>query len=210
MSPTHRYDAHAEIVPGEHELPDRRRVQLLRLMLTDDGPLTDARPARVHEPDVFCHLTARQARELADRLHAARRPAHDQHDHRTMRVSADTHYQQLREHLAALRLTTIADRLAPALEQAERDKPGYTLFLADLLAAEVHAVEQRRLQGRLRFARLPARKTLEQFDFTAQPSLDRAPRRATSRRCDFLDERANVLLIGPARSWFTVLPFDHG
>jgi DNA replication protein DnaC len=111
-------------------------------------------------------------------------------------VSADTVYQQLREHLAQLRLHTVADRLAPALEQAERDKPGYTQFLADLLAAEVQAAEQRRLQGRLRFARLPARKTIEQFDFSAQPSLDRrlVEDLATLR---FIEERANVLLIGP-------------
>ena len=111
-------------------------------------------------------------------------------------MSADTVYQQLREHLAQLRLHTVADRLAPALEAAERDKPGYTRFLADLLAAEVAAAEQRRLQGRLRFARLPARKTLEQFDFTAQPSLDRrlVEDLATLR---FVEERANVLLIGP-------------
>jgi DNA replication protein DnaC len=111
-------------------------------------------------------------------------------------VSSDTLYQQLREHLAQLRLSTVADRLAPALEAAERDKPGYTRFLADLLAAEVAAGEQRRLQGRLRFARLPARKTLEQFDFSAQPSLDRrlVEDLATLR---FIDDKANVLLIGP-------------
>jgi DNA replication protein DnaC len=111
-------------------------------------------------------------------------------------VSADTPYQQLRAHLAHLRLTAIADRLAPALEAAERERPGYTQFLHDLLAAEVDAVEQRRLQGRLRFAKLPARKTLDQFDFDAQPSLDRrlVEDLATLR---FIDERANVLLIGP-------------
>ena len=111
-------------------------------------------------------------------------------------MSADTLYQQLREHLAELRLTTIADRLAPALQAAEQDKPGYTRFLADLLAAEAQAVEQRRLQGRLRFARLPARRTIEQFDFSAQPSLDRrlVEDLATLR---FIEERANVLLIGP-------------
>jgi DNA replication protein DnaC len=111
-------------------------------------------------------------------------------------MSSDTLYQQLREHLAQLRLSTVADRLAPALEAAERDKPGYTRFLADLLAAEVQAAEQRRLQGRLRFARLPARKTLEQFDFSAQPSLDRrlVEDLATLR---FIEDKANVLLIGP-------------
>ena len=86
---------------------------------------------------------------------------------------ADTIYQQLRAHVHELRLTAIAEQLAPALEHAEREKPSYTRFLHDLLAHEVHAVEQRRLQGRLRFAKLPARRTLDQFDFAAQPSLDR-------------------------------------
>jgi DNA replication protein DnaC len=109
---------------------------------------------------------------------------------------ADTAYQQVREHLAQLKLHTIAERLAPALEHAERDKPGYTQFLAESLDAEVHAAAQRRLQGRLRFAKLPARKTIEQFDFSAQPSLDRRMIEdlATLR---FIDEKANLLLIGP-------------
>ncbi|HVL95977.1 MAG TPA: IS21-like element helper ATPase IstB [Solirubrobacteraceae bacterium] len=109
---------------------------------------------------------------------------------------ADSLYQQLREHLAYLRLPAVAERLAPALEAAERDQPGYTQFLHDLLAAEVDAVEQRRLQGRLRFAKLPARKTIEQFDFTAQPGLDRrlVEDLATLR---FIEKRANVIAIGP-------------
>ena len=109
---------------------------------------------------------------------------------------ADTVYQQLREHLHYLGLRAAADQLAPALEHAETSKPGYTQFLHDLLAAEVQAVEQRRLQGRLRFAKLPARKTLEQFDFAAQPNLDRriVEDLATLR---FVEEKANLLLIGP-------------
>ena len=111
-------------------------------------------------------------------------------------MSDTTVYQQLRSHLAHLKLTAAAEQLAPALEAAERDKPGYTQFLADLLAIEVAATEQRRLDGRLRFAKLPAPKTLEQFDFTAQPSLDRrlVDDLATLR---FVEEQANVLLIGP-------------
>ena len=109
----------------------------------------------------------------------------------------DTIYQQVREHLHTLGLSAAADRLAPALEAAERDKPGYTEFLHDMLAHEVaalHAAPAR--TGRLRFAKLPARKTLEQFDFTAQPALDRRliDDLATLR---FVEENANVLLIGP-------------
>jgi DNA replication protein DnaC len=108
----------------------------------------------------------------------------------------DSVYQQTREHLHYLGLRAVADQLAPALETAEKSKPGYTEFLCDLLKAEVDAVEQRRLQGRLRFAKLPARKTLEQFDFTAQPKLDRrlVEDLATLR---FVQEKANALLIGP-------------
>lgn len=109
---------------------------------------------------------------------------------------ADTIYQQLRGHLHYLGLKAAAEQLAPALETAEREKPGYTEFLNDLLAAEVQSVEQRRLQGRLRFAKLPARRTLEQFDFSAQPKLDQRMVQdlATLR---FIEECANVLLIGP-------------
>jgi DNA replication protein DnaC len=82
------------------------------------------------------------------------------------------------------------------LEAAERDKPGYTQFLHDLLATEVAASEQRRLDGRMRFSRLPAHKTLEQFDFTAQPTLDRrlVEDLATLR---FVEQKSNCLLIGP-------------
>jgi len=111
-------------------------------------------------------------------------------------MGADTIYQQLRGHLAYLKLGAAADQLAPALEAAEREKPGYTQFLHDLLATEVAACEQRRLDGRMRFSRLPAHKTLEQFDFTAQPTLDRrlVEDLATLR---FVEEKSNCLLIGP-------------
>lgn len=83
-----------------------------------------------------------------------------------------TVYQQC-EHLHTVGLTAAADRLASALEAAERDKPPYTEFLHDMLTHEVAALHQHRPAERLRFAKLPARKRLEQFDHAAQPSLDR-------------------------------------
>ena len=105
-------------------------------------------------------------------------------------------YQQLREQLAYLKLWAVAEQLARALEQAETDKPSYTRFLHELLSVEITATEQRRLDGRMRFASFPQHKTLEQFDFDAQPGLDRrlVDELATLR---FIEEKANVLLIGP-------------
>src|SRR2546428_13412608 len=65
-----------------------------------------------------------------------------------------------------------------------------------LPALEVRATDERRLKGRIRFASLPAPWRLEDFDFDAQPSLDRQLVRdlATLR---FVEEAANVLLVGP-------------
>ena len=105
-------------------------------------------------------------------------------------------YQQLRSQLAYLKLSAVAERLAGALEEAEAEKPGYTRFLYDLLAVEVAADRERRLERRLRFAKLPEHKTLEQFDWDAQPSIDRrlVEELATLR---FVEEKSNVLLIGP-------------
>lgn len=105
-------------------------------------------------------------------------------------------YQQLRSHLAYLKLTALAEQLPAALEHAEKTKPGYTQFLADLLELEVTASEQRRLQGRLRFANFPHAKTLEEFDYTAQPTLDRSLVEELST-LRFIEEKANALLIGP-------------
>ncbi len=65
-------------------------------------------------------------------------------------MSADTLYEQLRGHLHYLKLAAVAEQLAPALERAERDRPGYTEFIAGLLETEADATEQRRLHGRLR------------------------------------------------------------
>ena len=111
-------------------------------------------------------------------------------------MSEQSLYQQLRSQLAYLRLTAAAEALPLELEAATKDNLGHTAFLARLLAIEVRVTEERRLNGRLRFASLPASWRLEDFDFDAQPSLDRklVQELATLR---FVKEAANVLLVGP-------------
>lgn len=81
-------------------------------------------------------------------------------------------YAELAKQLAFLRLAPVTERLAPALEAAERQARLHRVP-PPAAGRRIDAVEQRRLQGRLRFAKLPARKTIEQSDFSTQPSLDR-------------------------------------
>jgi DNA replication protein DnaC len=118
-------------------------------------------------------------------------------------------YQELRSHLAYLKLSAVAEQLPAALQAAEKQKPSYTDFLHDLLGVEVKATEERRLQGRLRFASFPHAKTLEEFDFSAQPSIDRrmVEELATLR---FISEKANLLLIGPPGVGKTMLAIALG
>jgi hypothetical protein len=105
-------------------------------------------------------------------------------------------YQQLRGHLAYLRLSAAAEALPGELDHAKAHKLGHTAFLERLLAVEVGATELRRRASLERFASLPSPWRLEDFDFSAQPSVDRSlvNELATLR---FLDDATNVLFIGP-------------
>ena len=118
-------------------------------------------------------------------------------------------YQQLRSHLAYLRLGAVAEQLAAELEHAQQEKPSYTRLLERLFRLEVEATERRRLEGRLRFASFPTQKTLADVDFDAQPALDRriVEELATLR---FVEERANLLLIGPPGVGKTMLAVALG
>ena len=113
-------------------------------------------------------------------------------------MSENSAYQKLRGHLAYLRLAAAAEALPGELEHATKNKLGHSAFLERLLEVEVAATEQRRKAGLERFAALPAPWRLDDFDFDAQPSIDRklVNELATLR---FLEDATNVLFIGPTR-----------
>src|SRR2546421_5645857 len=113
-----------------------------------------------------------------------------------MTATAPTSYQRLREHLAYLRLTTAAEHLSIELDRALKEQLSATQVLERLLGLEVEETRARRQRGRLRYARYPVHKTLADFDFDFQPTLDRGlvAELSTLR---FVEERRNVLLLGP-------------
>jgi DNA replication protein DnaC len=113
-----------------------------------------------------------------------------------MTGSQASRYQQLRGHLAALKLTAAAEHLPSVLAEAEAEGWSMTATLEHLLAHEVEATEARKLAGRLRFASLPTPATLDDFDFDAAPGVDRQLINELAT-CRYLDTATNVLLIGP-------------
>jgi len=124
-------------------------------------------------------------------------------------VSEPSTYQQLRGHLAALRLTAAAEALPAELERATAEGASHTGFLERLLAVEVAAAETRRQASLARFACLPAPWRLGDFDFDAQPSVD--PKLiAELATLGFVAEHGNVLLIGPPGVGKTMLAVGLG
>lgn len=105
-------------------------------------------------------------------------------------------YQQLKGHLAELKLADAADALPGVLDQAQAEGWSLTQALEHLLAVEVSATEARRLSARFRFANLPTGATLDDFDLDAASGIDRSllAELGTGR---YLETATNVLLIGP-------------
>jgi DNA replication protein DnaC len=110
-----------------------------------------------------------------------------------MNSISQVHLQQL---LERLKLTRILECLDHVAEVAAKEQWSYVEFLDRVLDAEMSARLERDVAMKTRLARFPFIKTLEQFDFAFQPSINEAQIRelATGR---FVANGENVLLLGP-------------
>src|ERR1700761_6405337 len=90
-----------------------------------------------------------------------------------------------------------AARALPKLTaRARAEEWSYEKFAQALLSTEVSAREAHGGEGRIRSARFPARKTLEEFDFTFQRSVKKTVIEHLGQ-LDFLHAKENVILLGP-------------
>ena len=104
--------------------------------------------------------------------------------------------ERLRSALTRLQLGESDALLDTHLEAAAQQERTYAEFLCLLLEAEVEARRTRALAARMRMAGLPCPKTLAQFDFAFQPSVDeRQVRELATLR--FVSDASNVILLGP-------------
>lgn len=82
-------------------------------------------------------------------------------------------YEQLKDDLGYLQLGRAAECFATLAEEAKEKDWSYVEYLAAVIAEQSSSTQNRRLQARLRYARFPYRRSIEDFDFAFQPSVDR-------------------------------------
>jgi DNA replication protein DnaC len=103
---------------------------------------------------------------------------------------------QLTPALKRLRLSGILETLEVRNQQAINDHWSYIDFLSRLIEDEVQRRAQKQLAFRIRRAALNTTKTLEGFDFTFNPTINRQ-QVLDLATCNYIGEKRNVLICGP-------------
>ena len=110
--------------------------------------------------------------------------------------SAAVAVEELEAMLGRLRLTAIRDQLDNLLEEAARKELNLREALTWLCQAEIARKDQRRIAMAMSIAKFPFVRTLEGFEFDAQPSLDPAQIRELAT-CRWVANGDTLLLLGP-------------
>ena len=101
--------------------------------------------------------------------------------------------------LERMKMEHLLAQLDGVCEQAAKSDVDYKGFLTQALEAEWRGRHQRGVESRLKLARFPWLKTLDQFDFDFQPSVDRKMLRELAG-LSFVERTENVVLLGPPDS----------
>jgi DNA replication protein DnaC len=110
-------------------------------------------------------------------------------------MSTDSNRILLKHHLKKLRLPTMGREWEAVAAGCAKEGRDYGEFLLGLTERELIEREQRAAQRRVKGAKFPVLKTLDNFDFGAQPSINEALVRQLVGG-EYLEARENVLLIG--------------
>ncbi len=103
--------------------------------------------------------------------------------------------EDIKQLLKNLRLRKMAEIIEAELEAVRKNSPSYTEFLARLLRAEWLDQQQRRVQSRVKQARIPELWTLESFPFKNQPGVSRRQIRELAE-LEFIPKAENIVFVG--------------
>jgi DNA replication protein DnaC len=103
---------------------------------------------------------------------------------------------RVRDALETLRLQSAKENLDRYLREASQRELSALEFLDHLLADEITARKELSIRVRTKLAHFPTTKTLDSFDFDAQPSLDRRVINEL-KTLAFVERAETVALLGP-------------
>lgn len=101
----------------------------------------------------------------------------------------------LKHHLKALKLPTMTAECEKVAGRCAKENADHLSFLLQLCELELLDRERRAAARRLKAAKFPTLKGLDSFDFATAPSVNK-PMILELMRCEYVDRRENVLLIG--------------
>ena len=113
-----------------------------------------------------------------------------------MRAMPSSRREQIRWMLADLKMPGALEAVDGILSKADGGSVTAAEAIQELLGAQITLRNNRRLQAAMRSSRLPAVKTLEEFDFSFQPSIKREQIDSLAE-LSFLERKENVVLLGP-------------
>jgi DNA replication protein DnaC len=115
----------------------------------------------------------------------------------------------LKHHLKMLKLPTMNAECEKIAARAAQDNVDHLAFLLQLCELELIERERKAAERRLNAARFPAHKLLDEFNFQDRPSVNK-PLLLQLIQGDYLDQRENILLVGPSGTGKTHLAISLG
>jgi len=103
----------------------------------------------------------------------------------------------LKHHLKQLKLPTMHAECEKIAQRCGADNADHLAFLLQMCELELIERERKAAERRLKGARFPAHKLLDEFDFQARPSVNK-PLVLELIKGEYLDRRENILLVGPS------------
>jgi DNA replication protein DnaC len=125
------------------------------------------------------------------------------------RANAAAREAVIAEYLKALKLPAFATEYHGLARQARDGGWGYEDFLRELLEVEMHSREERTAKRRLKEARFPDIKTLEQLDWEALKGVSRQKIMELAS-CEFLTKAQDVIIAGPVGTGKTHVAISIG
>jgi len=104
--------------------------------------------------------------------------------------------ERIDKNLLRLKLNRVQEILPDIINVAQEKKSSYMEVLDQILTEEVLTKEDRRIKSALRTAALPYEKTIEEYDFSFQPNLNKQHVMSLFD-LDFIQKKENVFFLGP-------------